>query len=221
MKNLAGLIVCVFITVNSAFSQTIISKWANGKTKEEGTLLDSLPIGKYKYYNENGVLAEEGEYAPATEKNIIIIGNEDGVFDSIAIKKEAIKKYSLQTGKWIYYSSEGIKVQEDIYVPIGIIEVSAAYDAVTEKNIYVYNPVPNPLRTGVCKSYDEKGKLSSEQDCTTSVGLNTEYFENGKIKAQGLFHHTLYKKVGDWKEFDEQGKLIANLKYDAGGNLIK
>jgi antitoxin component YwqK of YwqJK toxin-antitoxin module len=44
--------------------------------------------------------------------------------------------------------------------------------------------------------------------------LYISYFPNGKIKEQG--EYVANKKHKEWKEFDETGKLIKTLKFQAG-----
>jgi antitoxin component YwqK of YwqJK toxin-antitoxin module len=72
------------------------------------------------------------------------------------------------------------------------------------------------LITGPVKNYSTDGKLTSE--CmyrgSRQHGLYISYFPNGKIKEQG--EYVANKKHKEWKEFDETGKLIKTLKFQAG-----
>jgi antitoxin component YwqK of YwqJK toxin-antitoxin module len=85
------------------------------------------------------------------------------------------------------------------------------------------------------KSYDEDDSLMSESvqftDC--GVGIWIEYYKNGILKEKGQFkeNHTgnwsnIYArgfcevKVGEWKYFDEKGKLL-KVEHYKDGILIK
>ena len=41
------------------------------------------------------------------------------------------------------------------------------------------------------------------------------YYENGKIKSNGLYHHGL--AIGEWKEFEETSNAVSIIKYDSSG----
>jgi hypothetical protein len=49
-------------------------------------------------------------------------------------------------------------------------------------------------------------------------GAGIFYFVNGSVQSQGTFTHG--NKTGEWKTFDEKGKLIATDRYDMNGQLI-
>jgi antitoxin component YwqK of YwqJK toxin-antitoxin module len=50
-------------------------------------------------------------------------------------------------------------------------------------------------------------------------GKATFYYENGNVQSSGFFNHGL--KSGEWKVYDEKGKLTSTDKYDNNGQLIK
>ena len=50
-------------------------------------------------------------------------------------------------------------------------------------------------------------------------GTATFYYEDGSIQSTGNFNHGL--KTGDWKVYDEKGKLTATDKYDNNGQLMQ
>lgn len=50
-------------------------------------------------------------------------------------------------------------------------------------------------------------------------GTGTFYYEKGTVQSRGSFEHGL--KTGDWKVYDEKGKLLATDKYDKNGQLIQ
>lgn len=63
-----------------------------------------------------------------------------------------------------------------------------------------------------------KGRLCFDKDGKLD-GPGEYYFENGCAKSRGIFHHGLFS--GDWKNFDEKGKLVSTERYDSNGQLIK
>lgn len=49
-------------------------------------------------------------------------------------------------------------------------------------------------------------------------GTGTFYYENGAIQSTGSFNHGL--KTGEWKVYDEKGKLTTSDTYDNNGQII-
>jgi uncharacterized protein len=50
-------------------------------------------------------------------------------------------------------------------------------------------------------------------------GTATYYFMNGSIQSQGNYSNGL--KNGQWKNYDEKGKLVSLEEYDTNGQLVK
>lgn len=50
-------------------------------------------------------------------------------------------------------------------------------------------------------------------------GNATVFYQDGTIKSEGKYEHGLYN--GEWKNYDETGKLITKEEYDSNGQLIK
>ena len=50
-------------------------------------------------------------------------------------------------------------------------------------------------------------------------GTGNFYYENGKLQSSGNFNHGL--KTGQWKVYDEDGKLTATDNFDKDGQLIQ
>ena len=50
-------------------------------------------------------------------------------------------------------------------------------------------------------------------------GDATYYYPSGHTESSGTYEHGI--KTGDWKYFDEKGKLLSTEKYDNSGQLIK
>ncbi|MBA2613535.1 MAG: hypothetical protein H0U95_16340 [Bacteroidetes bacterium] len=222
MKNLL-IIISIFSSVNVFYSQAIVSKWPNGKIQEEGVLIDSCFIGKYKSYNEQGSLIEEGEFIPASYNNVFVKGVEGSGIDTLAIKKDVIKNASVKTGKWIYYSNAGKKIEEGTYLPQSYIELIQTFNPENSTIVYNYNKELPGTKTGLWRFYDENGILDYEQTFVNGAreGIRSEYYVNGKLKAQGVFDEQHFRKKGIWKEYDDKGNLSSTVKYDNQGNSIK
>ena len=73
--------------------------------------------------------------------------------------------------------------------------------------------------------YFLKGKIIKKEKYNHNICKTTNYFENGKIQSKGqtrtttdsIETHWFYD--GDWKYYDENGKLTTIRKYE-NGNLI-
>ena len=66
---------------------------------------------------------------------------------------------------------------------------------------------------GVQKTYYPAKGIQSETTYLNNKleGVYKEYYENGAIKQEGNYKNGL--KDGDWKDFDEQGKLLKTTKF--------
>jgi hypothetical protein len=53
----------------------------------------------------------------------------------------------------------------------------------------------------------------------TLDGPATYFYPDGRISSKGQWHH--YAQVGIWKEYKENGKLVATIYYDSSGKIIK
>ena len=71
-------------------------------------------------------------------------------------------------------------------------------------------------KNGVCNYWYETGEKMSEFTNieNTSVGIQTEWFKNGKINIQGTWNNES-KQEGIWKNWDENGNLTETL-YENG-----
>ena len=49
-------------------------------------------------------------------------------------------------------------------------------------------------------------------------GTGTFYYEDGTVQSSGSFNHGL--KSGEWKIYDEKGKLLTTDSYDKDGQLV-
>jgi antitoxin component YwqK of YwqJK toxin-antitoxin module len=50
-------------------------------------------------------------------------------------------------------------------------------------------------------------------------GTGTFYYQDGNIQSTGKFTHGI--KTGEWKTFDENGKLTETVKFDENGQVVE
>jgi antitoxin component YwqK of YwqJK toxin-antitoxin module len=118
-------------------------------------------------------------------------------------------------GTWKYYGPDGKTLKSKEEYEKGILHgTRTVYYPNGEKQVvetYLYG-----LVTGLVKNYYEDGKLLSESHYrgNRQHGLYTGYYPNGQIKEQG--EYVANKKHKEWKEFDEQGKLVNTYIFQAG-----
>lgn len=79
----------------------------------------------------------------------------------------------------------------------------------------------NGLEKGTHKQFANK-KLYRKEKYNNGICQTTYYYQNGKIKSQGKTQLDLTEKQihwyyqGDWKFFDENGKLLGVKTYEKG-----
>jgi len=70
--------------------------------------------------------------------------------------------------------------------------------------------------------YYANGQLQADINFDASGQYNgavTTYYENGSIQSTGQYTHGL--KAGQWKNYDEKGKLLSTDEYDSNGQFLK
>jgi antitoxin component YwqK of YwqJK toxin-antitoxin module len=70
-------------------------------------------------------------------------------------------------------------------------------------------------------SYYKNGQLQADlrlDEFGQYHGTGTFYFENGSVQSSGNFTHGL--KTGQWRIYDEKGKLTATDEFDKNGQVI-
>lgn len=78
----------------------------------------------------------------------------------------------------------------------------------------------NDIRTFFAQYY-ANGNLQADlplDEFGQQHGTGTFYFEDGTIQSTGDFKHGL--KTGQWKIYNEKGKLLSTDNYDVNGQLI-
>jgi TonB family protein len=76
------------------------------------------------------------------------------------------------------------------------------------------------LKTGLWKTYDEKGKVMFAENFTNGIvnGLYYKYFASGTIWEKGSYTNGI--KTGEWQENSAKGTISSIHHYDLNGNEI-
>ena len=137
--------------------------------KSTGKILNGLRIGLWKFYYDNGILKEQGEYSIILKEDIKIINHQDCndcLIDEVALRNTLKDKYSIETGNWIYYYRNGKIMQTGSYLPIWNIDIVWAEIVKDDGTIAYFNngiPVnPQAKQTGLWKFYNEEGELTDK-----------------------------------------------------------
>lgn len=70
-------------------------------------------------------------------------------------------------------------------------------------------------------SYYKNGQLQADLPLDAFGqyhGAGTFFYEDGNLQSTGNYNHGF--KTGDWKVYDEKGKVTATDSYDDNGNLV-
>jgi antitoxin component YwqK of YwqJK toxin-antitoxin module len=70
-------------------------------------------------------------------------------------------------------------------------------------------------------SYYKNGQLQADlplDEFGQYHGTGIFYYENGSVQSSGSFNHGL--KSGEWKVYDQKGKIMATDSFDKNGQLI-
>jgi uncharacterized protein len=175
-------------------AKVIKAVYSNGKTRFEGSFLDSLPHGIHYYYSQQGKVDS-------------VLFYEDGYL----IEKGGMDTTKQKTGVWFefYLSGElkgrgnywsGKKTREwNYYFPNGKLEQTGSYDN-------------GGYQTGIWKWFYENGGVLRVENFNKGKreGNFSEYFESGNILQQGNFLNDL--KEGEWMyqmgNYLERGKYL-------------
>ena len=194
----------------------------NGQKSSEGIIKDGKPEGYWKTYNEIGVLVSEGN-----RKEHLLDSTWKFYDDNGILKMEINYREGKKNGTRItYLEKERI---EEHFIDDLKQGISSYYypDGQLKKTVqYV-----DGLEEGIAKEYAEdgriiqlitykKGFISNRErinrfDSEGKKHGNWKYFyENGVLKLECIYKHGLMN--GYYKEYDEEGNLLAAYKYVDG-----
>ena len=219
----------------------------NGRIKEKGEYISGRKEGNWKVYNQRGSLINTLNY----KKGKLVktdspdrIKNFANYHENGRIKEQGITINGNRDGEWKFYNSRGKLEKITIYAKGKIIQqdnpekMERSTEYHENGRIRAQGLVKNGKKDGVWKLYSSRGKMvksvtyasgkiirddgSSKKDAPKSSSRKDSYLtyhDNGRIKVSGSFKDN--KKSGEWREYDERGKIITITIYSNGGILFQ
>lgn len=168
-------------------------------------------------YYTTGQLMHKGFYVDGQlkiYKNYYPNGNVERNFRMVDLKKSKMTTYyedGTMKSNVVYVGSEPLKWED--YYPNGTLEFTEQYNKTFEYYVFKAN-------------YFENGAPENTLELTNKKKLiytQIYYHGNGNVKEQGEMKYSMaifdYEKIGVWKQFNENGKAIKEMKY-SNGNLV-
>lgn len=186
-------------------------KWSNGKRKSSGYMACGKKMGAWKYYDENGVLAEEYELEE---------GKKEGIYKSFhpngKVKSEGEYSRDEKKGLWKEYHDNGMLSKEETYKYGDARGPYKTYH--TNGKLASEGKMGFSGRAdGIEKHYHPNGKLKSYFNPDTDS--LKEFHENGQIAKIGVYDDFFKRNEGVWKEFHPNGQLKSKIKYSSSGKI--
>lgn len=196
----------------------------SGVVSSEGSMINGLPVGKWKNYHENAKIKSEGIrnaqgpdsvwvfFALTGEKERIVTyasGIKEGP-EKIFGKKgnlleEFNNKVNKKEGKARYYYESG-ELYREVFFEAGKEE---GFGFEYEKDGRLITILS--FKQGLLRSIEKLNRFDSQGK---KAGLWQEYHDNGKVKEEGIWFDG--KKNGLFKVFDRKGELIRFDRYVDG-----
>lgn len=167
--------------------------------------------GYVEDYYSNGQLLHKGYYVDGqltNYKNYYPNGNKERYYRHIDLNKSKLSLYysdGVLKSEIVYFDKNPVKWED--YYPSGKLEYEEVYD----KSYEYYKKKNSYFKDGTPKSIlelDNKKKL---------LYIKQEYFENGQVKMEGQIRYNQaiydYQKIGKWKIYNKDGKLIKEQKW--------
>lgn len=182
-------------------------KYDNGKFRYKGQFKDNIPFGKFKYYNEKGVLETILEYQSA-DTVLATHYHDNG-------KKSGFGYYvnKQKEGKWRFYDKKGVLANTQEFVQgkkEGAQVVFNLNGSVSRESFYV-----NDVENGYRKTYDNEGKLLTEGEIKDGHYEGVQiWYRSGQINIKGAYKHSV--QDGEWVYYDADGKPYRTEKYELG-----
>jgi antitoxin component YwqK of YwqJK toxin-antitoxin module len=164
-----------------------INYYKNGTVSDSGSYYESRMNGEWKYNFENGNLYQIGYY----KRNI-----QDSIWKTYYVNGQLSSEGQMlegsPSGKWINYYENGQLQSNVVYMPQNKITIQEAWDR--EGNKIVENG------SGLYKSYSSSGQLIQQGKIENGfkIGKWVTYFDNGKIKEEGIYESEIYRITNSW-----------------------
>ena len=189
--------------------------YADGKLKAEGNYENGKQAGEWKFYFENGKIEQAGKFNKP--------GKPEGIwkwyFESGSLSREENYRNGLRDGMLSEYDETGKLLEEGEYVNgleegpwfeiMGDNFTRGAYrDGQRSGSWSVYYLLIDGQKTDSVLSF--KGNFIEDYP----NGKHVYYWDNGKIKEEGLF--IMGKREGEWILYNYDGTLFMVITYKAG-----
>ena len=183
--------------------------YANGELRYQGKFKNDVPVGEFKYFDEDGNLKATNAYDKSGQKS---------VYTAYAPSGKVVTKGSYdnkkKTGEWRYFSPENSKIVLVENYSDGVLQgVSTVYDnktgRVAESIVY-----ENGERHGLCTKYYSDGKTMAEINYSNGhkQGHAKFFYPNGVMHEEGTYCDD--NKCGEWKIYSDEGDLLDTETYD-------
>ena len=192
--------------------------YPGGKIRAEGVYTKGKCTGEWKYYHPDGKIEQIGKYTKSGK----LEGTWKWYYDDGLLAREENYHNGVKDGESTEYDETGKEIEGGEYV-------NGQEDGPWFRIIGDYMERGNyreGLRYGMWKSW----YLVSRDDVTDSIprykgnfiddlpdGKHVEYWENGKIKDEGLY--LMGKKDGDWFKYNSDGTLFMIITYRNGSEI--
>jgi antitoxin component YwqK of YwqJK toxin-antitoxin module len=183
------------------------------KIFQEYFVVDNVKEGKFKKFDANGQIIEEGNYKSGKQHGEWTFHYTNGKLkgkgafengDGGDLGSSGIPRNGRE-GKWVNYYEDGVLAQESSYLR-GMLHGFSREFYATGK-IKKESNFKNGVFEGLQKEFYPSGNIKSESFYINGLldGLQKEFFENGNLQKEMFVKSG--KTEGSYKEFYENGKL--------------
>ncbi|MFT6844298.1 MAG: antitoxin component YwqK of YwqJK toxin-antitoxin module [Flavobacteriales bacterium] len=178
-----------------------------GELLSEGHYIDGKKDKLWKYYFLDGKIEQQGYYRVGKTTGDWILYYQNG-----AIKRKEEYSNDLEEGEMIAYDEQGAIIAKGMYIE-GEKDGEWYYklNDFEEKGSFI-----NGEPTGLWVFTYENGRTAFKGEYVNGIAINkhTYYHANGTISAEGKYSGGT--KKGDWKWFDEEGRIYLVIRYKKG-----
>jgi antitoxin component YwqK of YwqJK toxin-antitoxin module len=183
--------------------------------KAEGNYENGKQVGEWKYYHPNAKLEQVGKF----NKNGKVEGTWRWYYENSRLLKEESYRNGLHDGMSSEYDENGKIIEEGEYV--NDLEEGPWFEVIGDS--YNKGNYRDGQRTGVWLCYYLISNGTKTDSIISFKGSFTEdlpdgkqvyYWDNGKIKDEGLF--IMGRKEGEWMKYNNDGTLFMMTTYKDG-----
>ena len=195
---------------NKGFKQGFWEKnYQNGNIQYSGNFKNNKPVGKFKRYDQNGVLKVEMFY----KENSVKIYSKF-FYPGKILQAEGIYLGKLKDSIWNYYSVDGFKINEVPYLNNKKHGIEKKY--YQNGNLSEKSEWKNGVNDGLIIRYYESGKVMARIFYMNGIldGEYNIYGSDENILIQGQYENN--KREGKWIYYKDNGHIKDELIYIKG-----